>query len=204
MKYLYYILLLIFCIYWTVTFALLLPKNPISIKGYKFNNAFQTIFFQNWSFFAPPPKYNQHVFVVVKNKKNQKDVFEIVTPILRKKSELAPFNNKYQILDYVIASSVINIDGNIRMYNDLVNYNNHNISDSIKTIFVVNQIEKTNDFKSLKRYAEKILLNQNYDFDSIEFQIQLEREYLPQYADRFSNQRKSEITFSSNYLKLIE
>jgi len=181
----------------------MLPKNPISINGYKINNVFQTLFFQNWSFFAPPPKYNQHIYIVVKQKKSIKDIYEIVTPIVSNKSKLAPINNKFQILDYIIASSVINIDANIRMYKDLVAHNYPKVEDSINTLYVINQIEKTNDFKSLVKYASIIIKNQKFNLNNIEFQIQMEREYLPQFADRYSNARKREITFSSHFIKPI-
>ncbi len=206
--YIYKILFLLFCAYWLITLFFILPKNPLNLSVQKERDYFQANFFQRWSFFAPPPNYNQRVYFVYENKLTlKKDIFEIIKPILDKKHSTAPFNFYYQILDYVIASSLINIDGNVKLLQDVFNHENSKVlnkkllSDSVITQKLVSDIEKTTDFVTLSNYAKKIATENNLDIKNTSYQIQISKITMPQFVDRYlPAANKEEISFSSHFL----
>lgn len=206
-NYIYKIILLVFCSYWLITIFFIFPKNPLNLSVQKERDYFQSNFFQRWSFFAPPPNYNQRVYFVYENKfTKKKDIFEIIKPILDKKHKTAPFNFYYQTLDYILASSLINIDGNIRLLQDVINHENLKatgtvkLSDSMITQKLVSDIEKTADFITLIKYAQKIAKENNIDIYSVSYQIQISKISMPQFVDRNTTLGKEEISFSSHFL----
>ncbi len=204
----YKIILILFCIYWTFTLFFIMPKNPLNLSVQKERDFFQANFFQRWSFFAPPPNYNQRVYFVYKNKlTSKKDIFEVIKPILDKKHSTAPFNFYYQTLDYILASSLINIEGNVRLLQDVLTHenfkatNNLKLSDSIVTQKIVSDIEKTTDFKTLAKYAKKIALENKIYILNCTYKIKISKKYIPQFIDRNIDTGKEEISFSSHFLE---
>lgn len=166
---------------------------------------FQTNFFQRWAFFAPPPTYNQRVYIVFKNKTtNYKNIFEIVAPLVKAKHDKAPFNANYQLYDYIIASSLIKIDDNLKLLQDVFNYENlkakNKIGDSARVEKLVHDIENTSDFRTLASYSKKIALENGININDVYYQIQISKINIPQFADRKTNNAKEEIVFSSHSL----
>lgn len=196
---------LIFTCYWGITFLFVMPNNPINLGSQKVNEIFHRNFFQRWAFFAPPPFYNQRVYIIFTNKVSQKkDIFEILQPILEAKSQKAPFNTAQQIQDYIFSSSLINTEGNIRVLQDIFKNQNaktsQRFSDSIVAEKIVTEIEKTNDFKTLTNYSKIIAQNSGIKFNEVLYQIKILNIYMPQFVDRNAKNRKEEIMFSSHYL----
>lgn len=203
---LYKIILIAFIAYWVITFFFVMPNNPLNLDSIKGKEVFQTNFFQRWAFFAPPPTFNERVYIVFKNEISlHTDVFEALEPILKAKSEKVPFNTHQQLLDYIFASTISNIEGNIRVFKEISNIekskDNSLKSDSVTLDKLVKNIETTSDFKTLKNYAKIIAKNNNINTDLVSFQIQVVRIYIPQFVDRNLTEQKSEIMFSSHFLK---
>lgn len=186
----------IYVLYWVITFLFVMPNNPINLGSQKANEIFHANFFQRWAFFAPPPFYNQRVYIIFQNKITQKkDVFEILQPILEAKSQKAPFNTGQQIQDYIFSSSLINTEGNIRVLQDIFKNQNaktdQRFPDSVITEKLVLEIEKTKDFKTLTNYSKIIAQNNGINFKDVFYQIKVVNIYMPQFIDRNSKDRKS-------------
>lgn len=203
----YISLFFLFCCYWLVTIFFVVPSNPLNISADNGREIFNTHFFQRWSFFAPPPTYNQRVYIVFKNKSTKsKEVFEVIAPIVNAKHDKAPFNEYYQKLDYILASSLINIEGNIKLLHDVF------ASKSMQSLLkskdtsiderIIYDIEKTSDFRTLVKYAGKIADENRINKNEVSCQIIITKVFIPQFIDRKSHKGKEEISFSSHPLNL--
>lgn len=201
----YKLVFVVFILYWIITFLFVMPNNPINLGSQRANEIFHANFFQRWAFFAPPPFYNQRVYIIFNNKvSGKKDVFEILQPILEAKSQKAPFNTAQQIQDYIFSSSLINTEGNIRVLQDIFKNQNaktaQKFADSVITEKLVTEVEKTTDFRTLANYSKIIAVNNGIKINEVLFQIKILNIYMPQFIDRNSKTRKEEIMFSSHFL----
>lgn len=197
------IILVIFGCYWAVTLFFIFPPNPLNIGLSNMNDRFQSVFFQRWAFFAPPPKYNSRAYIVfIDNRSAEKHVFEILEPILRKKHANAPFNTSAQIMDYIFSSSLISVDENLKTMQDAYKQKDfqeqHHLSDSVLTDRMISQIEQLPDFVTLRNYAMKIAGEQNMNLRGMSYQIQITRIDLPQFVDRKSSKPNEKVIFSSH------
>lgn len=197
----------LFCCYWLATIFFVAPPNPLNISADHGREIFNTHFFQRWSFFAPPPTYNQRVYIVFKSKSTKrKDVFEIIAPIVNAKHHKAPFNEYYQKMDYILASSLINIEGNVKLLHDVFANKSMQLhlkgKDTSVKDRIVSDIEKTSDFRTLVKYAEKIAEENRINRTDVRCQIIITKVYIPQFVDRRLQKGKEEISFSSHPFNL--
>jgi hypothetical protein len=204
-KIFYKLTFIVFIFYWALTFLFVMPNNPINLGSQRASEIFHTNFFQRWAFFAPPPFYNQRVYIIFNNKISQKkEIFEILHPILEAKSQKAPFNTAQQIQDYIFSASLINTEANIRVLQDIFKNQNAKTTlkfpDSVVTEKVVTEVERTTDFKTLTNYSKIIAQNNGIKPEEFLFQIKILNIYMPQFIDRNSKKRKEEIMFSSHFL----
>ncbi len=202
----YKLMLTLFIGYWLITLFFIMPNNPISINLMRGKEVFETNFFQRWAFFAPPPTFNERVYVVLMDKDSiQKNVFEIVEPILSSKSMKAPFNGQEQIFDYIFSSTISSLEQNLRTLQDIFNSAKLKggvlISDSLNTENLLIEVEKSSDFKTLANYAKKLAINNRQDISKTSYQIQIVKNSIPQFVDKENKTIKSEIIFSSHFLK---
>ncbi|WP_212005183.1 hypothetical protein [Chitinophaga sp. HK235] len=201
--FLFKIILFFLGCYWIITLFFIFPPNPLNISLDNMNNQFQSVFFQRWAFFAPPPKYNSRIYIVfIEKATSNKSVFEVLEPILRKKHNNAPFNTSAQIMDYIFASSLIGIDDKLKTMQDAYKgkefQTRHNLSDSLITDRIITQIENSTDFITLRNYALKIASEQNINIEKTSYQIQITRINLAQFVDRMSAKREEKVIFSSH------
>lgn len=101
----------IFLWYWIITIFFNLPSNPIQIQFDQANRLFQDIFFQKWSFFAPPPKGNDKLYYFFRSKTdtNRVSIYETLDVLALEKQKAAPFNANEEIGDYIVSGSVSEI-----------------------------------------------------------------------------------------------
>lgn len=188
-----------------MTMFFIFPNNPLNITLMCEKQIFETNFFQRWSFFAPPPNFNERVYIILKDQKsNQKNIYEIIEPILNLKSAKVPFNGQEQIYDYILSSTITNIEQNLRSFQEIFNSANQNkkiiTADSINTENLVFEIEKTEEFKTLTNYAKKVAFDNQLDIKKISYQIQIVKNSIPQFIDRRDKTQKSQVIFSSHFL----
>ena len=67
---------------------------------------------------------------------------------------------------------------------------------------IINDIEKTSDFKTLMKYAVKIAAENGINKNEVSCQIIITKVYIPQFVDRKLQKGKEEISFSSHPLNL--
>lgn len=113
MKYLKNILVvfivIVFLGYWVATFLFSFPESSIVIaENYKGYKRFQTLFYQKWNFFAPPPTYNLRLHYIFRsnNKLYDIEIFENLNNSLREKYLL---NDTYANASWLLFSNVDNI-----------------------------------------------------------------------------------------------
>ncbi len=202
----YKICFLVFIIYWLVTFFFVFPKNPLNVSVTSGKDFFHANFFQTWGFFAPPPNFNERVYLVTTARKDSSvDIAELLDPVFAGKHNKAPFNSYHQAIDYIMASSLAGIDSDVRMLYNIINYEKEfagkAITDSLAKDSIIKTIEQSSAFKTLVNYARKSLLEKNIDPASVYFQIKIVRRMSPQFVDRFTKKMpEEEITFASHAL----
>ncbi|CAL2094930.1 conserved protein of unknown function [Tenacibaculum sp. 190524A02b] len=204
-KIIYYSVLSIFSCYWFTTIFFNTPDNYIKIKLLKEHRAFETFFYQNWGFFAPPPNTNERLYCVIHNKKDSvvSRVFELVSPIIEEKLEKAPFNSKADLMDYVISSSTVGLNNKMVSLNKTIAYmeTKGKLTEKERKEILTQGVEETNHFKTLIKYAKEIALKKSVDLDESLISIELTKIRIPKFVDRDKkvslDEDKEELIFRS-------
>jgi hypothetical protein len=204
----YKLLLLVFLSYWGSTLFFTLPKNPLNIQAQKTNQVFVDNFFQAWSFFAPPPNFNDKLYVtIVSSEDSTAQTIELLESVTYRKTKNAPFNTKYQVLDYLLSSTIAGVEGDIRNLSSIMNYENKvkpgKFSQEKITDSILNYVEKSYRFSTLKNYARKALNELNIDINKKKFQFKMVKQNHPQFVDRYVKKPEEEISFSSHVLNSL-
>lgn len=199
------LVLSVFALYWSITFIFTLPDNYINISLLKYSQVFSLFFFQRWSFFAPPPTFNERLYYSYMNK-NDATVksYEVLKVINEKKSANAPFNWNDDIVDYILSNSVVGVSEIIFEAQQAHKMENASLeNDSAFQQLLDEQIYQSSQFVTLKNYGKIIAQNNQIDPDQHEFFVTLTRIQLPKFADRFDeSQRKESLFFRSKLIDL--
>jgi hypothetical protein len=76
---------------------------------------FESLFYQKWEFFAPPPTFNLRAYVIATLSEPQSTLtLDLMSELIRRKKERVPFNSAEDALDYVLFGAVVAIDNNLR------------------------------------------------------------------------------------------
>ncbi len=205
----YYPVLLVFFMYWMVTIFFNTPENYLKIKLLKVHRVFELFFYQNWGFFAPPPNTNERLYCVVYAKSDtiSKRVFELVSPIIKEKIKNAPFNSKADLLDYVISSSIVGITNKIVSFNETFDYmlSEKKIVEKNREFFLIQELQETNHFKTLLKYAKEILRNKGVDLNESLISLELVQLPIKKFVDRNKEKKiKKYVVFKSDLFDLSE
>jgi hypothetical protein len=153
----------LFILIWGINLLISSPDNlikheldPIVVK--------LDCFSQNWSFFAPPQKYNVRLYYTFydKNHKFLKEV-EVLKKMTKLKSDGAPFNSRLQAFDYSLHGPIIEIYS-------IISKSEYNMKHTSMDSIPIKRYESLKSYYSinvLKNYS-KILLNQ-IDSKNIEY-----------------------------------
>jgi hypothetical protein len=201
----------IFLLYWVVTLIFNMPDNYIKLSLGSNERTFQFLFSQKWEFFAPPPDFNERLYITFlsEDKKNTKTL-EILKPILDKKKADAPFNRESDILDYLISNSMNSISDlmteeyKIYKFNKKNAKDEKNILDTAFTNLVVKTVQKTNAFKVIENYA-KIVASRNNINNMNFFIVCVTKINILKFYQRFEKTTLTEeMLFKSDTLRLYE
>lgn len=201
--------LFLFCfifLYFVVTLFFVLPDNSLNIEMNKQFKVFDLHFFQRWAFFAPPATYNENLRISFYSE-NQVETFDILRPLLVDKQAKTPFNREFEIIDYLMSNTIAGIQDNVKYNNDLINFRYNKakkkISNDMKTKLIVDAVEKSNDFLTLKKYANIVAKKNLLPLKNLKFQIYISKTDMPQFADREKKLFiKEVIMFQSSILNL--
>jgi len=173
--------ILIFVFYWMTTLIFVSPKNYLNINLLEYSDLFNSFFYQKWGFFAPPPKTNERLYYTFENKFNSKDIqiFEVIEPITKAKSENNPFNTEEDLLDYVLSNSINNIRETVINTSEFIKYQekklNKKFTELEKEKIYDSEIDNSSRFKTLKNYSKNVAIKNNININNynIKFTISL-------------------------------
>jgi len=186
-----------------------MPDNYFTITYEKQKYLFHCVFFQKWSFFAPPPESDNRIYFVIRDKssKNAIAAFEILKKLEDLKHKKAPFNQEETVIDYLISSSAINLTDAQReeilfskyLYPDSSDsFHREVFSKSVSTGAICKE-----QMQTLKNYA-KIVCNKNkINPTKVEFKVLLTNVDIPEFKDRNKTvkKRKELLLFESTYMQ---
>lgn len=197
------VLTIFFC-YWFTTVFFNLPDNYIKLQHIALEKVFNSVFFQKWSFFAPPPKHNDRLYYAFHhNNKQDTIVLEVAKPIVNAKRSKAPFNAQYEVIDYVLNNSMIQINDFLvdQRQNILFKY-----PDSSEDEFTTPLMKFTWDnrdyikaVQTLANYGEVIALKNNIDLTKYRYRFYIVNESIPAFSER-----KNTETVMRNQAKIFE
>ncbi|CAL2108435.1 conserved hypothetical protein [Tenacibaculum sp. 190524A02b] len=184
----------VFGFYWLATLLFVSPDNYIKIAFFDQQGTFDTFFFQKWGFFAPPPKYNDRLYFTFESKKDStvSYTFEVIEKLQERKSSKAPFNSSEDILDYVLSSTLHNINDGLFAVNQTLNFEDEVVDSIQQKNSIDDRIRKGKDytqnsanFVTLKRYAKMVALRNNIkNIKDYNLTIEITQLDMPKFADR--------------------
>ncbi len=190
--------------YGVLTLVFVSPNNFLNISLTKGEIFFNIFFSQKWGFFAPPPNYDERLYFIYENKFLKKDVkyYEVLGPLMAEKSKNAPFNSKYDVLDYLISNSVNNIcdilinTNKIKAYEIKKKIEKHKDYD----IFASSKetVKSSNSFKTLINYSKYIANSNSLNPCNYKISLKLTRKIINKFNDRNKqNIIKEQLIFES-------
>ncbi|CAM1371292.1 hypothetical protein [Tenacibaculum xiamenense] len=199
----------IFTVYWGATIFFTLPENYLKIKALKYEKIFSSFFYQRWSFFAPPPKFNDRLYY---NFASQKDtiIMEAMKPIHDKRKSEYLFNNDISVVDYILSNSLNNISDIIREHYNAYKFENcdgkeeaecfKQFMDKFKKDF-----HKTNEVKTLMNYGKSLAKNRGLD-DTFKIKFVYATVDVPAFSKRHEKEseeeKKEQFVFETDYYNL--
>ena len=119
-----FIILVFFSVYWGATFFFTAPNNYLKIKEQEGGRIFKNFFYQAWGFFAPPPTSNDRLYCIIHKKSDSTKVkvLELIKPVIDQKISKTPFNNKADLLDYILSNNFIGISNKMRNTYEYIEY----------------------------------------------------------------------------------
>lgn len=104
-----------FVLYWLTTILYVSPDNYLKVRLAPVLAIFETIFYQKWEFFAPPPTFNLRAYAIASLSEPPSTItLDLMSELIKRKKDRMPFNGPEDALDYVLFGSVVAIDNNLR------------------------------------------------------------------------------------------
>ncbi|TDE12136.1 hypothetical protein [Dyadobacter psychrotolerans] len=195
----------IFITYWIATLIYCSPNNFIRIELNKYEAVFESMFYQKWTFFTPPPKVNERVYFLFIDKTKNKQVIacEIFHTIRKNKRKNPIFNTKYEAIDGMLTGSTYALNNSV---SDRLEILRKTYPDSSKAYFqkelnllFTNEKYHSVHFKTLKNYAQEIAKKYNINKNNYTFKIRMVTIEIPPFKDRFNKRfiPKKKIVFET-------
>lgn len=200
MKYKLFIVFTIFLFYWFITIFFTIPENYLQIKSLKYEKMFSSLFYQKWSFFAPPPNYNERLYYKFISKDNKDTLtVEVLEQLNLKRKKKYLMNDNLSIVDYILSNSLSNITDIIReeykIY-DSKNCSSLNKKDCFDSFikYFEKDLYSLNEINTLKNYGLQILrLQQDKGEKYNKFKILLTHIPINKFNNRFSTTKNNEV-----------
>ncbi|CAL2094950.1 conserved protein of unknown function [Tenacibaculum sp. 190524A02b] len=192
-----FVILALFSGYWGITFFFTAPDNYLKISQMEGGRVFKKFFFQKWGFFAPPPTSNDRLYCVIHKKSDSTKVkvLELIKPVIDQKISKAPFNNKADLLDYVLSNNFIGVNDEIRAANELIGYmekDNGVLNAKEKDSILIKYVEEAPQFKALQVYAKKVAKKNGINEDEHLISLRLTYLPIPKFGERNNESKKME------------
>ncbi len=204
------IILLLFSLYWVITIFFNLPDNYVKANFLQYEPIFSLLFYQRWSFFAPPPTSDDRLYYFFKHKTDSLKpihTFEVIEDLGNIRRNKAPFNENETVIDYVLSNSLTSLNEMIR--NEYELYKKANCVDgdlSCSKKFYDSSwtnFSKVNQVTTLFNYGKIIAKAQNIDLNNYEVKFALGQSFIPKFQDRnIKKSRSQTTTFETPYINL--
>lgn len=203
-----HIVLTLFFIYWCLTILFQFPKDSLLIGNlYKYKHNFDRYFFQNWSFFAPPPQSNYEIFYFFENeKKNTVLKVNLLENIHKNIQSNFPFNDseiQMHYLFFVHSNSLITKAPNIL---DQIMYSNRKgLSEDDKRKKLYEYISRDRDYLFFINHAKKLKAKLNLNLNKyVKFRFEIYSHDINKYINRNKITKKNydNYLFKSKTIKL--
>lgn len=196
----------LFLFYGITTLIFSSPDNFINISLIDYSDKFNTLFYQRWAFFAPPPQSNDRLYYIFEKKGNKSEitVYEVIEPLLKQKCIKAPFNSNEDLIDYLISNSIYLITDSMRVVRETFEYEaklkNEKIDELLLTKKVNTIIEVTKPFLTLLNYSKKVAQNNNLKFEDYNVYLKITQKKIPKFIDRYKKNVKDneQLVFDSS------
>ncbi|WP_420385840.1 hypothetical protein [Roseivirga sp.] len=207
-------IILCFGLYWTTTIVFVSPDNYINVSLLKFKHKFETYFYQQWGFFAPPPKYNDRLYYYFISDLNNEYVlrYEVIEDLQVIKSKKAPFNSTEDILDYILSSSLHAVNDGLVAVKESLEYELNNglieaLNDSVIIEEGRNFIQQIKSFETLFNYGQIVAKKNSVPKDFNKVVIEISHVEMPKFYSRSELQRDSikseKVIFRSDTISLF-
>ncbi|MEX0274164.1 MAG: hypothetical protein AB3N16_07300 [Flavobacteriaceae bacterium] len=201
-------ILAVFSFYWLATIFFTLPENYLQIKSFGQKEIFHSLFYQQWSFFAPPPQTNDRLYYQFLNEANDTLLVEVLVPLqtLRQRKFLA--NNEETIIDNVLSNSITSISDaildrfNVYQFNSCKDKSPDKCYEDFLKDFE-EEMYSSGSLKTLRNYG--VITNSKMrDRKHNKFKIIYTRVPIPKFADRENEnvELEEEFVFETKYFDL--
>ncbi|CAL2083664.1 hypothetical protein [Tenacibaculum sp. 190524A02b] len=190
-----FIILVFFSVYWGATFFFTAPNNYLKIKEQEGGRIFKNFFYQAWGFFAPPPTSNDRLYCIIHKKSDSTKVkvLELIKPVIDQKISKTPFNNKADLLDYILSNNFIGISNKMRNTYEYIEYKDKEcaFSEKEKDSILNESVERSPQLKALKKYAKEIAKKNGFKLDEYLLSLRLTYLPMPKFVDRYKTKEEN-------------
>lgn len=205
-KILVFLILITFILYWSVTLIFTMPENFLSISLHKEGAVFNNLFSQKWSFFAPPPNFNDRIYYSFVSKKDSSvKTYEIIEKVNQRKQDKAPFNWNEDLLDYVLSNSSIGVNEQIYEIQQYLKFeSDEQFPDSTIEKITINSIQNSYQFQTLVNYAKYVAKNNHLNADDYLLRLRITKKNLPKFFERnlVTKKQVEELIFQSDLIEI--
>lgn len=179
-------------VYAFITVLYVTPNNPLRIRFDDQLLVFEKWAYQKWSFFAPPPLYNDRLYFAFSPRVGEGKTVEVLEGIYARKQQDSPVNIRAQVVDYVISGTARQISDLIReIYryrevNALLDADPAVLDDLAKSALEPGQVEYGASVRLLLRYAALVAADQKIEPEGLKCQIVLANKPLRPFSQRFN------------------
>lgn len=206
------VVLVLFLMYWLITFVYNTPNNFIRIQLDQQMSLFEQLFYQKWTFFTPPGKANERIYFNYVSALDSGDVttIEILQPIFKAKRENAPFNMEAELLDDFISNSAIGINNVLHDKYTMYKTVHPDSSQQFYSTEAMKEIRDVGlDFapvRTLHNYAKVVANKYGIDAHNHKVSITITSKPIPEFKDRLlpydSLQLQESLVFQSDVFQL--
>ena len=206
-KYLSYLIVFVFLIYWILIVILSTPPNRIKIFFENKLPAFYNLFAYNWKFFSPPFTYNDRMYVIVKNDTMpyNTDTIELLQPIAFQKQREAPLNGNSNIKDMMVNFYVGHFKTGVCQHRNELQKIFPGKTDSFYLVksseAAINDPALFDDLLTLKNYCKQVAKNETGGSANKEYKMIIAEESIRPYneMDNGNFVSSKQIVFETGY-----
>lgn len=180
-----------------------MPNNYTQIKAYNYKRVFSTFFYQQWSFFAPPPTFNDKLYYEFVGSEDTL-IIEAITPLLKAKKNKFLANDNENIIEYILSNTITAVSDKFREDYKLYKYeycDNMN-DDECASSFSKQKNEKMKNAEMLTLRNYGNIVYSKIDKQYSKFRILYTTTPIKKFASSDEQETEETLLFSSDYYEI--